>query len=68
LFSWADRWVLQKLPENYRKGTTGKLPRLLRTYGKYRTSGKELEGTKKGLLSPKPASEALEIVGSGGWI
>jgi hypothetical protein len=45
-----------------------KLPRLLRTYGKIRKSGKRLVSIKKGLLTSNPTSEALEMLGSGGWI
>jgi hypothetical protein len=64
----AHRWVLAKTTTKLPRTPTTKLPRLPRTYGKFRKSGIRPVGTKKGLLTTNFASEALEKVGSGGWI
>jgi hypothetical protein len=45
-----------------------RLPRLLRSIEKFRKYGNQPAGIKRGLPTLHPTSEALESVGSGGWI
>jgi len=66
--SSADRWVLTKATTKLPLRPTTQLPRVLRTYEKHGKSGNRPAGTKKGLLTTNSAPEALEKLGSGGWI